>query len=180
MLKRILIVLSLSCSLVYATDPPKPASAAAGKTPSEASVKQLLEVMQARKIVDTMMTQMDVIMKNAVKQVTQGRPIPANVQTEIDKQQSEITTMMREILEWSKLEPVYLRAYQKSFTQEEIEGIIAMYRSPAGQTILNKMPIVMQNTTNEMQQIMAPIMQRIQRMQQEVVAKIQAERGKKE
>jgi len=40
------------------------------------------------------------------------------------------------------------------------------------------MPVVMQNTMNELQQMMQPMMQRIGRMHQEVVAEIQAEKKK--
>jgi peroxiredoxin family protein len=45
-------------------------------------------------------------------------------------------------------------------------GFINLHRPGA----LTKMPVVMQNTMNEMQQMMQPMIQRIGRMQQEVVA----------
>jgi len=86
--------------------------------------------------------------------------------------------MMKEILDWNRLEPMYVRVYQKSFTQQEIENLIAMYKTPAGQTLLTKMPVVMQNTMTEMQQLMQPMMQRIERMQQKIMAEIQAEKKK--
>jgi hypothetical protein len=47
---------------------------------------------------------------------------------------------------------------------------LRFYKSSTGQALLTKMPVVMQNTMNEMQQMMQPMMQRIGRMQQEVVA----------
>jgi hypothetical protein len=86
---------------------------------------------------------------------------------------------MKEILDWNKLEPMYVRIYQKSFNQQEIDSLIAMYKSPAGQMLLNKMPVVLQNTMGEMQQLMQPVMQRIQRMQKDVVTQMQAERANK-
>jgi hypothetical protein len=73
---------------------------------------------------------------------------------------------------------MYVRIYQKSFTQGEIDGLIAFYKTSTGQALLTKMPVVMQNTMNELQQMMQPMMQRIGRMQQEVVAEIQAEKKK--
>ena len=87
--------------------------------------------------------------------------------------------MLKELLDWSKLEPMYTRVYQKSFTQTEVDNLIAMYKTPGAQTLLNKMPIVLQNTMVEMQQLMKPVLQRIQRMQQEVLADIQAEKTQK-
>jgi len=87
-------------------------------------------------------------------------------------------TAMKEVLDWNKLEPMYVRVYQKSFTQGEVDGLIAFYSTPAGQALINKMPMVMQNTLNELQQMMQPMTQAMKRMQQEVVAEIQAAKKK--
>ncbi len=125
------------------------------------------------------MAQMDGYMKTAIQQVTQGQQISPQIQKDIDKRISETMSGFKEILDWNKLEPMYVRVYQKSFTQGEVDGMIAFYKTPAGQAVINKMPVVMQNTMNEVQQMMAPAVQRIQRMQQDVIAEMQAEKGKK-
>jgi len=126
-----------------------------------------------------MMAQMDGLMKQAIQQATQGQSLSPQVKRDIEKRQAEMMSIFKEMLDWHKLEPMYIRVYQKTFTQPEVDNLIAMYQSPGGQTLLNKMPIVFQNTISEMQPIMQPIMQRIQRMQQDVVAEIQAEKSKK-
>lgn len=178
MFKHILFVLALSSSLLCAANPPVPNSPG-GNPPSEASIKQLLEVAQAHKLIDTMMAQMDALMKSAMQQVTQGQQITPKVQADIDKRQAEMMAGMKEMLDWNKLEPLYVRVYQKSFTQQEVDGMTAFYKTPTGQAVLTKMPLVMQNTMSEMQQMMAPMMQRIKQMQQDVVAEIKAEKEKK-
>lgn len=170
MAKRILLVLALSCSIVRAADAPPP---------TEASVKQLLEVTHARTLVATIMSQMDGMMKNVMKEVTQGQPIPAPVQKTFDKTHADVMAIMNQELTWEKLEPMYVRIYQKSFTQSELDSLVAFYKTPAGQALIDKMPIVMQNTMAEVQQMMAPVMQKVQRMQQEMVAQMQAEKAKK-
>jgi uncharacterized protein len=173
MVKRIATILALTCSIAL------PSAFAADQRPTEASINQLLEVTQVRKFLESTMVQMDALMKQATQQVTQGQKITPEVQKQIDQGRTEAISMMKEILDWNKLEPMYVRIYQKSFNQEEIDSMIAMYKSPAGQMLLNKMPIVLQNTMSEMQQMMQPVMERIQRMQHDVVAQMQAERSKK-
>jgi hypothetical protein len=126
-----------------------------------------------------MMAQMDGFMKQALQQATQGQQLTPEVKRNIEKRQAEMISIFKEVLDWNKLEAMYVRVYQKSFTQPEIDNLIAMYKTPGGQTLLKKMPIVLQNTMTEMQEIMRPMMQRIQQMQQEVVAEIQAEKTKK-
>jgi uncharacterized protein len=177
MLKRILIVLTLSSSVVFAADSSN--SGAAGNPVSEASVKQLLEVTHARNLVDTMMSQLDNIMKTAMQHATQGQPVSPEVQKTFDKCRADVVSVMKEQFTWDKLEPMYLRIYEKSFNQQEVDGMIAFYKTPAGQAVVNKMPVVMQNSMNETMQMMGPMMQRIQRMQTEMIAQIQAEKEKK-
>ena len=117
-------------------------------------------------------------MKQTMQQVTQGQRITPEIQKDIDRRQTEMMGMIKEVLDWNKLEPVYLRVYQKTFTQGEVDGLTAFYKTPTGQALLTKMPAVMQNTLNEMQQMIQPMMQRVQHMQQEVVAEIQAQKKK--
>ena len=172
MTNRIPIVIALSCSIALSI------GLAADNPPSEASIKQLLEVGQAHKLIDAMVAQIDAYMKQAMQQATQGQRITPEVQKDIERRQAEMMAAMKELIDWNKLEPMYVRIYQKSFTQGEIDGLIAFYKTSTGQALLTKMPVVMQNTMNELQQMMQPMMQRIGRMQQEVVAEIQAEKKK--
>jgi hypothetical protein len=179
MLKRILLILALCGSGAYGAESPSPGPSAAGPRASEASIKQLLEVAQARRLIDSVMAQMDGLMQQTIAEATKGQDVPPKVQKEIDKQQAEVTGVMKELLDWNKLEPMYVRIYQKTFSQEEVDGMIAFYKTPAGQAVIGKMPAVMQNTMDEMLQMMAPVMQKMQRMQQDVAAGMKGASQKK-
>lgn len=178
MFKRILPILLLCGSVVYAAENSSPSAPAPTNPPSDASIKQLLEVMQARKLIDSVMGQMDNMMLQAVAQAAQGQTIPPKVQKEIDRQRSEMIAMMKDLLAWEKIEPIYVRAYQKTFTQPEIDGMLAFYKTPSGAAVITKMPAIMQNTMEEMQSMMGPVMEKMQKMQQDVVAQMKAEKNK--
>jgi uncharacterized protein len=171
-MKRILTVVVLSSSIALSV------ICAQDNPPSEASIRQLLEVGQAHKLVDTMTAQMDSYMKQAMQQATNGERVTPEIQKHIDSLEAEMMATLKEVLDWNKLEPMYVRVYQKSFTQGEVDGMIAFYKTPTGQALLTKMPVVMQNTLNEVQQMMQPMMQRMQRMQHDIVAEIQAKKKK--
>jgi hypothetical protein len=53
--------------------------------------------------------------------------------------------------------------YIDTFTQEEVDGLLAFYRTPAGRAMIEKMPILlgkmMQQTQARMQRLMPQIMQ---------------------
>jgi len=59
MLKRILLILALAGSLANAAENSPPNPPGGSTAPSEASIKQLLEVAQAHKLIDSVMAQMD-------------------------------------------------------------------------------------------------------------------------
>lgn len=170
MIKRVFGFALIQCFLVL------PICFAADTPPSEASIKQLLEVSHVRALVDSMMGQMDGIMKNAMAQATQGQQLTPDVQKEIEQAETDVKTEMKNVLDWSKLEPMYVRIYQKSFNQQEIDGMIAFYKTPTGQAVLNKMPLVLQNTMTEVQQMLQPMMQHLQQKQHEIAAKVQAKK----
>ena len=60
---RILLILTLCASFVHAADNPSPTPSA---PPTEASIKQLLGVAQAHKLVDSVMMQMDNLMQQTI------------------------------------------------------------------------------------------------------------------
>ena len=172
MFTRILLILVLCGSLAHAAESPSPAPSA---SPTDASIKQLLEVAQTHKLVDSVIGQMNNLMLQAIAQATKGQQISPKVQRDIDQRRDEMVSLMKELLDWKKLEPIYVRIYQKSFTQPEVDGMIAFYKTPSGQAVITKMPTVMQSSIDEMQQLMGPVMEKIQRTQQEVAAELKAE-----
>jgi len=74
------------------------------------------------------------------------------------------------------LEPVYIKLYEDSFSQAEIDGLAAFYRSPTGKAVVLKVALVMQNLMTLVQQRMARLIPKIQQMAQETASQIKARR----
>ncbi len=162
MCRRILLLLVITALSLRAAD----------TVPSESSIKELLAATQVTKMLDQMLPQIDAVMQRAMADALKGQTITPEEQKMIDQGHANAVAVMKEELAWSKLEPLYIRVYQKSLTQEEVTGMIAIYKTPAGRAMITKMPVVMQNTMVEMQTMLAPIMQRLQASQQELVTQI--------
>jgi uncharacterized protein len=60
-----------------------------------------------------------------------------------------------------------LRVYQATYTQDDVDGLIAFYKTPAGQALINKSPLMMQNMMDEMRTLMRPMIQRIAQIKKE-------------
>jgi hypothetical protein len=124
--RRPLTLIALCCTIALTV------VRAADTPPSETSIKQLLEAGQVHKLIDETITQLDSYMKQSMQQVTQGQRITPEIQKDIDRRQTEMMGMIKEVLDWNKLEPVYVRVYQKTFTQGEVDGLTAFYKTPTG------------------------------------------------
>jgi hypothetical protein len=142
--------------------------------PSDESINQLLELSRAEKLMDSVWAQMDGIMKSSMQQVAKGKPLSADEQAIMDKQQTKMIAIMKDELSWDNLKDGMIQVYRETFTQEEIDGIIAFYKSPAGQALIDKQPALMKNTMALMQQRMGPMMQKIQAMTEETARELRA------
>ena len=144
--------------------------------PSDQSVNQLLRLTKVDQLVDSVFTQMDGMLKTSLQQATKGKPLSAEEQAILDRQQARMIGIMKEELSWDKMQDLYVRAYRDTFSQEEIDGLIAFYRTPVGQSFVNKQPELMKRTMTIMQQRLAPMMQKIQQMSEETAAELKKAR----
>lgn len=167
-MKRLLLALALACSAAFA---------AADTKPSEASIKELLTLTDVSKMLDGMWGQIDGAMKGMIAQNTQGQQLNAAQQAAIAEFQSKYLALMREELSWAKMETLFVRVYQNSLNQEEVDGMIAFYKTPTGQAVVKKMPVLMQQVMTEMPTMVGPLMQKVQPLAQQLDADLKAAAG---
>jgi hypothetical protein len=148
----------------------------AASTPE--SIKKLLVAMDARKQVDSMLAQMEDSMKSNIQQSLQGQNVTPKQQKIVDEMQSKTIAVLKEGLDWNKLEPMYVKVYSDAFTQEETDAILAFYETPAGQAFLKKMPQVAQKSAMEMRTNMNAMMEKIQKIQQDASGELKAQQPK--
>ena len=156
MIRKILVILAISAAQLRAAEPP----------PSVESIREVLAVTDVRKMVDGMFSQIEGMMMPSMQQAI-GRPLTAEEQKFSHTFISKTMVQMRDQISWEKMEVLYIRIYQKSLTQSEVDGMIAFYKSPAGIALIKKMPLIMQESMIAMQEMMGPMMQNMQKSLQE-------------
>ncbi|HKC15875.1 MAG TPA: DUF2059 domain-containing protein [Steroidobacteraceae bacterium] len=141
---------------------------------SDASLRELLEVTQAHKILDTVMGQVDTTIRNTTTQALAGKSLTPEQQTIFDDGRHQMVSVLNEALSWDIMEPLYMDTYRRSFTQSEMDGMLAFYKSPAGQAMIAKLPLVVQNImqlTGERMQVITP---KLEQIQQDMVQRLRA------
>jgi len=162
-----LLLISLACP-VFSTD----------SLPSEESIRQLLAVTQAHKRIDIFISQTEGMIKNSTQQALQGQSVTPEQQRVLDRMQAKLAVLLEDELKWDSLEPVFIRIYRESFTPEEIDGMIAIFKTPSGRAIINKMPVVTQKSMEELQKRLGPLTQEIQKIQQETFVEMKRQSSK--
>ena len=150
----LLLLLGFLISPVWSADAP----------PSDESIQQLLDVMQSKRLLDNMTSQLNGMMLKSAEQANNGAPLAAEEKKIVNRGIEQLADLVKQQLAWPQLEPMMLDIYRKTFTQKEVDDLVAFYKSPSGQAVIQKMPQVMQQSmamTQAKMQTMLPQMQQI-------------------
>lgn len=142
--------------------------------PTEASVDALLEASRSERLLEGMYSQIEQAMRNGMQQAVQGQALSAEQQRVIDAAPARLAKVLREELNYATLKPMYVQIYRETFTQDEIDGLLAFYRSPAGAAMVEKMPLAMQKSMGAVQQRMGPVMAKLRAAMEAAVAEAKA------
>jgi hypothetical protein len=145
---------------------------AAETTPSEASVRELITITDAKKLLEGIYAQMDGMMEQAMKQALNGKSVTPEQEKVMAEYRGKVVDVMREEMAWTDLEPIYIDLYSKSFSQAEIDGMLKFYKSEAGKAVIAKLPLLTNNLMQTMMGRMQTIMPRIGKLAEEYVPKI--------
>ena len=136
----------------------------AGVNAQEASrralAEELLNLMNMQENIEksfAMVKQMIPAQMEKMKQATGQTNIPSNGSSQTDS----MMDMMARELSWDKMKDDYITLYAETFTEDEMKGIIAFYKSPAGQAFTKKQPELMKRSMELSQKIALQIMPKI-------------------
>ncbi len=145
-------------------------SAVADEASHAAAARELLEVTRAADIIDqaygSMESQFDT-MADQLGITEDQRPI-------FDRHMERVFQVMREEMNWEKMEPYMVSAYAQVYTEQELRELIEFYESPLGQKFLAKMPELMNVTMTTTQEMMGGFYERLGELQAEFEAELAA------
>jgi hypothetical protein len=147
---------------------------AADAPASDASVRKLIETTHVRELLDAAQAQLVESMRAGMHQALADQNVTAEQQKILDEMQVQMTAILMEEISWDKLEPMLVGLYATTFTQREINGMLAFYRTAAGTALITKMPVVMQKSMEKTQARMATALPKLQQLQRDTVVKLTA------
>ena len=149
-MRKLLILVSASIALNVSASPA-----------SQESVESLLASMKTASLMDSMYGGMEQMMRQGMEQSLQGKPLNAEQRRILDAVPAKFVAVIRAEFNWDKMKPQYVQLYRDTFEQDEVDGLVAFYASPAGQAFVNKMPVVMQKSFSISQSLMQSLTPKI-------------------
>jgi len=131
-----------------------------------AKIERILAATNAQATMNQMFEQMKGMMASQMPAGTS----PAQ-QAKALELQGRILDLVKERMTWDKMRPQYVRIYDETFSDAEIDGILAFYQSPAGRAMLEKMPLLMPKVMSMAQAQVGDLMPEILRLSKEAAEK---------
>ncbi len=152
------IIITVACVVSW--------SCAYGQTDQQkALAEELMNVMNVKETIDQSMAMVKQMIPSQMQMAQQGAG-----QKEISPQASEQAMQTMDIIaqefSYDKIKDDYIRLYSEVFSEDEMKGIIAFYKSPAGQAFLKKQPELMKKSMELSQKMMMRIMPKLQELRQ--------------
>lgn len=141
-----------------------PLAVEASERASRESVEKLMEVTEVSSMVDAMQSQVDGMFEGFAAQLNlSDADRPA-----FEKYKAKLIALLNEEVTWEKLKEPTLEIYMRHFSEEEVQGLIEFYSSDIGQSMIRKMPLVMQESMTISQGMLQTLMPRIQALAAEM------------
>ncbi len=148
--------LTVVCTLLFAP------LAFADQASKSAKIEQLLAAMNVEQQQKEMLGQIQQLVTSQVKSQMPSQPDAAK----IEDLQKKMFALIGEETSWQKMKPVFVQVYSDTYTEPEIDGILAFYKSPAGRAMVDKQPTLTSKMMTSMQAQMGEIMTKIQKLLQ--------------
>lgn len=150
--------------------------ALANPAPSAASIERLLAITEARKMNEAALGQAQAMMKPMLDRALAQQQLSVEQRRQAEAAMGQFTQRMHAVLaeelSWDRLKGMQVQIYASTFSQQEIDGLIAFYESPVGRVFVEKMPVVLQKSMLAMQERMVPMMQKIAQAAQEMAREL--------
>lgn len=138
--------------------------------PSDESIKTLFKLMKTESMIDSVYANIEPAMRKSMDLAVQGKNLSAEQRKIISLAPQRLSQVLRSEMTWEKMEPLQIGIYRESYDQSEIDGLIEFYKTPVGQSFINKMPVVMQKSMTTSQAMMQDIMPKLYRAMEQVMA----------
>lgn len=165
---------SLALLAVLALTPAAFAQTAATATQDAHHTKaeELIRLTHVDQITNQLTGQITARMRASAEQQNARHAFTPEQQKLVADYIDQVQTLTQGAVTFDKLKPSIVEAYASTYTDPELDGIIAFYRTPAGQAMIAKSPQLSNKTVQLVQTQMATIQPQLQQASEDFARKM--------
>lgn len=137
-----------------------PVFAQADEASKTAKLNELVQMTNINMdaMADSMYSQLNMMLKNMAKEMD----VQPSEQAILNDYSHQMVAMVKDELSWDKMGPLIVDVYSRNFSEQEIDDMLAFYKTETGQSMLKKMPIVMQESILASQHVTQNLLSKVQ------------------
>ncbi|RJQ77864.1 MAG: DUF2059 domain-containing protein [Desulfobacteraceae bacterium] len=125
--------------------------------------KEFMELTHVNRLVDQIRAQVMQIQDQVVAQMD----VPDDKKDEATAFQKQVQGKVLEIMDFEQMHNEYITLFASTYTLEELKGMIKFFKSPAGQSLLEKQPGTIQRALEISENRVGMLIPELQRMSQD-------------
>lgn len=133
-----------------------PLTAHADDASLHAKAQELVTLLHTDRMVSQVSDNLRKRYSDGAQRVVGPNPTP-EAKAKLADFDKKISGLIDAQVDWKLMEPSFTNAYAKTFSEDELSGIIAFYKSPAGMAFLEKTPSLNSQITQFTQSKMAAL-----------------------
>ena len=137
-----------------------PLTAHADDASLQAKAKEMVTLLHTDRMVTQVSTNIRKQIADAAEKTVGADPAP-EAKTKLADFQKKVSDIVDAQVGWTVMESAFTDIYAKTFTEDELTGIIAFYKSPAGIAFLDKTPTVNSQVTRTTQPKLGALQQQL-------------------
>ena len=148
-----------------------PISAHADEASKRAKIEEVFTLLHMDKLTQQMMDATIAESKTLTSGMI-GTSLDADTQAKLDRFQSKVLGLITSQIGWQAMEPQYVDLYANTFTEAQIDDLLAFYKSPTGQVVIEKIPELTRNCMQLAQQKMIALQPQLKEIMRDFVKEV--------
>ena len=133
------------------------------------AAEEVLRLTKVDKMLGPLIDQIQQVQIQQLQQMKMSREAYSAAQRYLQ----QINELVAREMQWQGIKNDYVELYTNAFTEQELRQLIQFYSTPLGQKVVEKMPVLMEQSMIVGQKKMMKIMPEIQALSEEMIQEIQ-------
>jgi hypothetical protein len=149
-----------------------PPTAHADAASKHAKVQEMLELLRIDRAMDQVMNMVQQQATADTNAQLTGKGASEDQKARVDAFQKQLFQFVEDQIGWKSMQNDYIDMYSQTFTEDEIDGILAFYKSPAGAALIAKTPELTSKASVLVAKKMLTLKPEIQKMVQDFASTV--------